>query len=82
LFYSIFEILVNLTWPLLKLNEGLTFGQKKIRQQILREKVLVCMSTCKKRELPLNNTTVVIMKLSSFLKAIIYMKCAAVLCVC
>ena len=63
---------MNLTWPLLKLNEGLTFGQKKIRQQILREKVLTCMSTWKKRELALNNTTVVIMKL----------KCTAVLCVC
>ena len=81
-FTAFLEILVNLSWPLLKLNEGLTFGQKKIRQQILSEKVLACMSTCKKRELPLNNTTVVIMKLSSFLKPIFYMKCTAVLCVC
>ena len=56
--------------------------QKKIRQQILRGKVLTCMSPCEKRELALNNTTVVIMKLSSLLEPILYMKCAAVLCVC
>ena len=48
-FTAFLEILVSLTWPLLKLNEGLTFALKKIRQQILREKVLTRMSTCKKR---------------------------------
>lgn len=55
--------------------------QKKIRQQILRGKVLTCMSTCKKRELALNNTTVVIMKLSSLLKPILYMKYVQLFCV-
>lgn len=81
-FSAFLEILVNLTWPLLKrvlkLVEGLTFAKENQAADFEGKGTDIC----KKRELALNNTTVVIMKLSSLLKPILYMKSAAVLCVC
>ena len=74
LFYSNFGNFGEFDLATFKIGWGVSIWTKENQEADfnLSEKVLTCMSTCKKRELALNNTTVVIMKL----------KCAAVLCVC